>query len=74
MIHFPAIYQIDWHLHELYMLINIIQTVSLGAYCESPGKSYDGQHCEYEHATCGGYVQDCHGRSVGSAPHASVVC
>jgi hypothetical protein len=51
-----------------------MQTVSLGAYCESPGRSYDGQFCEYEHATCGGYAQDCHGRSVKSAPHACVVC
>ena len=34
----------------------------LGAFCESPGKPYDGQSCEAEHSTCGGAVGDCHGR------------
>ncbi|KAG9312567.1 Neutral/alkaline nonlysosomal ceramidase [Chiua virens] len=38
---------------------------TLGAYCESPGQPYDGQECEYEHSTCGGYAQDCHGRGPG---------
>ncbi|KAF9221073.1 Neutral/alkaline nonlysosomal ceramidase [Gyrodon lividus] len=35
---------------------------TLGAFCESPGKPYDGEPCEYEHSTCGGRTQDCHGR------------
>ncbi|KAF8120532.1 Neutral/alkaline nonlysosomal ceramidase [Boletus edulis] len=38
---------------------------TIGAFCESPGQPYDGQLCEYEHATCGGYVEDCHGRGPG---------
>ena len=35
---------------------------SLGAFCESPGKEWDGQACDPVHSTCGGTVQDCHGR------------
>ncbi|KAH9965463.1 Neutral/alkaline nonlysosomal ceramidase [Russula dissimulans] len=35
---------------------------TLGAFCESPGKPYDGQPCEFETSTCGGTAQDCHGR------------
>ncbi|KAF9525003.1 Neutral/alkaline nonlysosomal ceramidase [Crepidotus variabilis] len=38
---------------------------TLGAFCESPGKPYDGQACETDHSTCGGTVQDCHGRGPG---------
>ncbi|KAN0078212.1 Neutral/alkaline nonlysosomal ceramidase [Tylopilus felleus] len=38
---------------------------TLGAYCESPGQHYNGQLCEHEHATCGGYVKNCHGRGPG---------
>jgi len=38
---------------------------SLGAFCESPGKPYDGQPCEFETSTCGGTAQDCHGRGPG---------
>ena len=53
----------------MHTLINI----SLGAYCESLCQSYDGQLCEYEHATCGGYVQDCHGLSVKLKPRAFTV-
>jgi len=37
----------------------------LGAFCESPGKDYDGEPCDFEHSTCGGTVQDCHGRGPG---------
>ncbi|KAG9004115.1 hypothetical protein FRB93_010463 [Tulasnella sp. JGI-2019a] len=36
-----------------------------GAYCESPGKPWDGQLCEFEHSTCGNKTQDCHGRGPG---------
>ncbi|KAL1682695.1 Neutral/alkaline nonlysosomal ceramidase [Schizophyllum commune] len=36
-----------------------------GAFCESPGKEYDGLPCEEDHSTCGGTVQDCHGRGPG---------
>jgi neutral ceramidase len=36
-----------------------------GAFCESPGKPYDGQPCDFEHATCGDTVADCHGRGPG---------
>lgn len=39
-------------------------THRLGAFCESPGQSYNGQSCEADHSTCGGTVQDCHGRFV----------
>lgn len=38
---------------------------TLGAFCESPGKPYDGMACETNHSTCGGTVQDCHGRGPG---------
>lgn len=38
---------------------------TLGAYCESPGKPWDGQPCEFEHSTCGNRTQDCHGRGPG---------
>ncbi|KIM36782.1 hypothetical protein M413DRAFT_20430 [Hebeloma cylindrosporum] len=38
---------------------------TLGAFCESPGKPYDGLPCEADHSTCGGTVQDCHGRGPG---------
>ncbi|KNZ72253.1 Neutral ceramidase [Termitomyces sp. J132] len=38
---------------------------TLGAFCESPGKAYDGLPCDADHSTCGGTVQDCHGRGPG---------
>jgi neutral ceramidase len=38
---------------------------TLGAFCESPGESYDGMACDFNHSTCGGTVQDCHGRGPG---------
>ncbi|KAK0479399.1 Neutral/alkaline nonlysosomal ceramidase [Armillaria luteobubalina] len=38
---------------------------TLGAFCESPGKDYDGLPCDFDHSTCGGTVQDCHGRGPG---------
>ncbi|KAF9461830.1 Neutral/alkaline nonlysosomal ceramidase [Collybia nuda] len=38
---------------------------TLGAFCESPGKDYDGMACESNHSTCGGTVEDCHGRGPG---------
>ncbi|KAJ8591584.1 Neutral/alkaline nonlysosomal ceramidase [Rhizopogon salebrosus TDB-379] len=38
---------------------------TLGAYCESPGKPWDGQPCELEHSTCGNMTEDCHGRGPG---------
>ncbi|GLB38061.1 putative neutral/alkaline non-lysosomal ceramidase, C-terminal [Lyophyllum shimeji] len=38
---------------------------TLGAFCESPGKDWDGLPCESNHSTCGGTVQDCHGRGPG---------
>ncbi|TFK45129.1 ceramidase [Crucibulum laeve] len=38
---------------------------TLGAFCESPGKPYDGLPCEADHSTCGGTVEDCHGRGPG---------
>ncbi|KAJ7066898.1 Neutral/alkaline nonlysosomal ceramidase [Mycena belliarum] len=37
----------------------------LGAFCESPGKPYDGMPCQANTSTCGGTVQDCHGRGPG---------
>ncbi|KAL9712181.1 hypothetical protein Ac2012v2_005258 [Leucoagaricus gongylophorus] len=38
---------------------------TLGAFCESPGEEWDGQACDPVHSTCGGTVQDCHGRGPG---------
>ncbi|KAH7916139.1 Neutral/alkaline nonlysosomal ceramidase [Hygrophoropsis aurantiaca] len=38
---------------------------TLGAFCESPGKPYDGQPCDFKHSTCGNKTQDCHGRGPG---------
>ncbi|KAG5735383.1 hypothetical protein E4T56_gene11084 [Termitomyces sp. T112] len=38
---------------------------TLGAFCESPGEDYDGLPCDADHSTCGGTVQDCHGRGPG---------
>jgi neutral ceramidase len=38
---------------------------TLGAFCESPGKPYDGLACDFNSSTCGGTVQDCHGRGPG---------
>ncbi|KAJ3969998.1 Neutral/alkaline nonlysosomal ceramidase [Lentinula raphanica] len=38
---------------------------TLGAFCESPGESYDGMACDFDHSTCGGTVEDCHGRGPG---------
>ncbi|KAJ7072962.1 Neutral/alkaline nonlysosomal ceramidase [Mycena amicta] len=35
---------------------------TLGAFCESPGKPYNGLPCVANSSTCGGTVQDCHGR------------
>ncbi|EKM81296.1 hypothetical protein AGABI1DRAFT_112961 [Agaricus bisporus var. burnettii JB137-S8] len=38
---------------------------TLGAFCESPGEDFDGQPCEFQHSTCGGKTQPCHGRGPG---------
>ncbi|KAF8169047.1 Neutral/alkaline nonlysosomal ceramidase [Mycena galopus ATCC 62051] len=38
---------------------------TLGAFCESPGESYDGMPCQANSSTCGGTVEDCHGRGPG---------
>ncbi|TFY57319.1 hypothetical protein EVG20_g8593, partial [Dentipellis fragilis] len=38
---------------------------TLGAFCESPGESYDGQACDFNSSTCGGTAEDCHGRGPG---------
>lgn len=38
---------------------------TLGAFCQSPGKPYDGQPCEFYQSTCGGVTQECHGRGPG---------
>ncbi|KAB5592796.1 hypothetical protein CTheo_3780 [Ceratobasidium theobromae] len=38
---------------------------TLGAFCESPGKPWDGQPCEYKKSTCGNVTQGCHGRGPG---------
>ena len=53
--------------------LTFCKIISLGAYCESPGQSFDGQPCEYEHSTCGGYVKECHGRSV-KFPSSRIYC
>ncbi|KAJ6473129.1 Neutral/alkaline nonlysosomal ceramidase [Mycena sanguinolenta] len=38
---------------------------TLGAFCESPGQPYDGMPCQANSSTCGGTVEDCHGRGPG---------
>jgi neutral ceramidase len=38
---------------------------TLGAFCESPGEAWDGLACDFNSSTCGGTVQDCHGRGPG---------
>ncbi|KAJ6578582.1 Neutral/alkaline nonlysosomal ceramidase [Mycena sp. CBHHK59/15] len=38
---------------------------TLGAFCESPGEAYDGMPCQANSSTCGGTVEDCHGRGPG---------
>ncbi|KAJ7174628.1 Neutral/alkaline nonlysosomal ceramidase [Mycena filopes] len=38
---------------------------TLGAFCESPGQPYDGQPCQANTSTCGGTVEQCHGRGPG---------
>ncbi|KAJ7039381.1 Neutral/alkaline nonlysosomal ceramidase [Mycena alexandri] len=38
---------------------------TLGAFCESPGEPYDGQPCQANSSTCGGTVEQCHGRGPG---------
>ncbi|KAI0295246.1 Neutral/alkaline nonlysosomal ceramidase [Russula brevipes] len=38
---------------------------TFGAFCESPGKSWNGQPCDFNSSTCGGTAQDCHGRGPG---------
>ncbi|KAF7300950.1 Neutral ceramidase [Mycena indigotica] len=38
---------------------------TLGAFCESPGKPYDGQPCQANSSTCGGTAEQCHGRGPG---------
>ncbi|KAJ7203478.1 ceramidase [Mycena haematopus] len=35
---------------------------TLGAFCESPDKPYNGLPCVANSSTCGGRAQDCHGR------------
>lgn len=42
----------------------LLVTTSLGAFCESPGKPWDGQPCEFQKSTCGNATEDCHGRYV----------
>ncbi|KAG8961490.1 hypothetical protein FRC03_005332 [Tulasnella sp. 419] len=38
---------------------------TLGAFCESPGKPWHGQPCDFEKSTCGNRTQDCRGRGPG---------
>ncbi|KAH9941449.1 Neutral/alkaline nonlysosomal ceramidase [Amylocystis lapponica] len=38
---------------------------TLGAVCESPGKAWDGEPCDFAHSTCGNRTQDCRGRGPG---------
>ncbi|KLO12559.1 Neutral/alkaline nonlysosomal ceramidase [Schizopora paradoxa] len=38
---------------------------TLGAFCESPGKPWHGEACDFETSTCGNATQDCHGRGPG---------
>ncbi|KAJ7496273.1 Neutral/alkaline nonlysosomal ceramidase [Mycena galericulata] len=40
---------------------------TLGAFCESPGKPYDNQPCIANTSTCGGRVEQCHGRGPAYA-------
>jgi neutral ceramidase len=54
-----------WYSH--FWIANVGDTTpnTLGAFCESPGKPYDGLACDFNSSTCGGTVQDCHGRGPG---------
>ncbi|KAF7302949.1 Neutral ceramidase [Mycena kentingensis (nom. inval.)] len=38
---------------------------TLGAFCESPGEAFDGMPCQANTSTCGGTVDQCHGRGPG---------
>ncbi|KAI0002253.1 Neutral/alkaline nonlysosomal ceramidase, partial [Russula compacta] len=38
---------------------------TLGAFCESPGKPWDGQECDFNSSTCGGTAKNCRGRGPG---------
>ncbi|KAJ6486736.1 Neutral/alkaline nonlysosomal ceramidase [Mycena sanguinolenta] len=38
---------------------------TLGAFCESPGEPFDGMPCQANSSTCGGTVEQCHGRGPG---------
>ena len=48
----------------LYSNLPYTYSFRLGAFCESPGQPHDGQLCDTDHSTCGGKVQDCHGRWI----------
>jgi hypothetical protein len=41
---------------------SVVVYPSLGAFCESPGKPYDGLPSVANPSTCGGRVQECHER------------
>jgi neutral ceramidase len=49
---------------HLLILIHL-QSRSLGAFCESPGQPFDGMPCQANTSTCGGTVEQCHGRGPG---------
>ncbi|KDN36224.1 hypothetical protein RSAG8_10987, partial [Rhizoctonia solani AG-8 WAC10335] len=53
------------HGTSLYQNNTLSPLASLGAFCESPGKPWDGQPCEYQKSTCGNVTQGCRGRGPG---------
>ncbi|KAI0250039.1 Neutral/alkaline nonlysosomal ceramidase [Lactifluus subvellereus] len=52
---------------DLYNVANAGDTSpnTLDAFCESPGKPWDGKPCDFNSSTCGGTAKDCHGRGPG---------
>ncbi|KAG2033204.1 hypothetical protein BDR03DRAFT_968244 [Suillus americanus] len=59
-----------YHTHIIPSLLRASN--SLGAYCESPGKPWDGP-CEFEDSTCGNRTEDCHGRWSLPSVHSSTI-
>ncbi|KAG8902823.1 hypothetical protein FRB99_004064 [Tulasnella sp. 403] len=69
----PRFCQHYTHAHlEIELRLFLAQTPSpiliasrFGAFCESPGKPWDGERCDFQRSTCGNRTQDCHGRGPG---------
>ena len=60
----PVQTRMHFYPNRLHSVLTSIVFDSLGAYCEGPGKAWDGLPCEFDHSTCGNRTEDCHGRWV----------